>query len=394
MDPRPLIVQVVNSLGTGGVENGVVNLVNRLPAERYRFAIVTLRPVWSLRARIRRPGVPCLSVGKREGNDPLLPLRLSLLFRRLGPALVHTRNWSTIEGVFAARLAGVPGVVHGEHGVNADEVPVMKRRRVAGRRILYRLADRIVAVSDSLLQGILRRVGPARGKVTVIENGVDTERFRVRRSRRPFRIRLGLPARGRWIGSVGRLDPVKGYPVLVRAFARLRPLRPDLRLVIVGEGPAREPLLDLARDLGGGDRVILPGPREAPEEVYPAFDVFALPSRSEGLSNTLLEAGASGLPLVATRVGGNLRVVEEGVTGRLVPAGDAEALAAALGEILDHPPLRRRMGRAARLRTEEHFGLPRMIRAYDSLYRDVLSARPGSRRLPGAAAAHPRSPAL
>ena len=347
-----------------------MNLLNSLPEEEYRFTIVTLTPGWDLRSRIRRPDVPTVCLGIRPGRDLSLVPRLVALFRRIRPDLLHTRNWPTIEGVAAGRLAGIRRIVHGEHGVNLDEADGLVRRRALGRRAAYPLVDRVIAVSEAVRDRIRRRTGAAPSKVVAIPNGVDTELF-LPGDGAAARQRLGLSAANRVIGAVGRLDPVKDHATLFRAFAELAPARPDLRLVLVGDGPHSGDLRVLARELDLADRILMAGARDDLPDLLRAFDVFALPSRTEGLSNTLLEALASGIPAVATRVGGNPEVLD-GVGGALVPPADPAALAEAVAALLDDPAARARAGREGRERVVRRFSLPAMTDAYDRLYRELL----------------------
>ena len=176
------------------------------------------------------------------------------------------------------------------------------------------------------------------------------------------------------ICTVGRLDPVKDQVGLVRAFAGLVPAHPEAVLVIAGDGPCRDELARVIAELGVADRVRLLGECRDVPGVLAAADVFALPSIAEGMSNTLLEAMAAGLPVVATRVGGNPELVEDGVNGRLVPIREPVALREALASYLDDPHLRAMHGKASRQRAVECFSLERMCQDYTDLYRRLLPA--------------------
>jgi glycosyltransferase involved in cell wall biosynthesis len=182
------------------------------------------------------------------------------------------------------------------------------------------------------------------------------------------------------VGTVGRLQPVKDQLTLIRAFARLlkQPGAPhaELRLVIVGDGPSRAQLEDAIRTAGLNGRVWLAGAREDVAELMQHFDLFVLSSLSEGISNTVLEAMASALPVVATRVGGNAELVIDGSTGALVPPGDEAALAAAIGTYCSQPSLAREHGAAGRRRIEEVFSVQSMVAAYDAVYDKLLPTRP------------------
>lgn len=373
--PVPLIAHIIHRLDYGGLENGLVNLINRMPPERYRHAILCLTDYNpEFRRRIQRPGVEVFSLHKRPGHDFGLYRRCWAQLRRLRPAIVHTRGLATLEMQLPAWLAGVRARVHGEHGWDAQAGSEPRRRRQL-RRICNPLVQHYIALSDELAAYLEQAVGVSPARVTRIINGVDSERFHPGQDRSP--LPPGFAPPGTWvIGTVGRLERVKDHLNLVQAFIRLAETMPDarqrLRLVMIGEGstrPALETLLDAA---GLRHLAWLPGARDDVPELLRAMDVFALPSQAEGISNTILEAMACGLPVVATAVGGNPELVVEGETGRLVPANHPEELAAALGELLDDPQRMNADGAAGRRRVEKCFSMDAMTAAYLQVYDAVL----------------------
>lgn len=368
---RPLVVHVVNSLAVGGLENGVINLVNSTGGDLHH-AIVCLIEEGAMRSRLR-PEIPVFVLGKRPGQDPGAFVRLVALLRRLRPAIVHSRNWAAFDAVPAARLAGVRRVVHGEHGRDIHDPEGRNAKRNWIRRRCAPMVSHFVAVSRDLERWLRESVRVPADRVSTIPNGVDLSRF-VQAGRLQAREGLGLVPEAPVICTVGRLDPVKDQVGLVRAFAGLLPAHPEATLVIAGEGPCRDGLARVSVDLGVANRVRLLGECRDVPGVLNAADVFALPSIAEGMSNTVLEAMASGLPVVATRVGGNPELVEDDVTGRLVPIRDPAALREALAAYLDDPHLRAMHGKASRQRVVECFSLERMCRDYTDLYRRLLPA--------------------
>jgi sugar transferase (PEP-CTERM/EpsH1 system associated) len=370
VDERPVIVHAVHSLAVGGLENGVVNLVNATEP-MFRHVIVCMTTEGPMRERLR-PGVEVLALGKRPGHDLPAFVRLVRTLRRIRPAVVHSRNWAAFDAVPAARLARVPFVVHGEHGREMSDPHGRMGRRNRARRTLAPLVSRFVTVSEDLRRWLVEVVGVPPHKVTTIQNGVDLSRFG-HLERYPARLRLELSGDSVVVGTVGRLDPVKDQAGLIRAFATLAPSHPEAVLVIAGDGPCRPALTRLIEDLGMASRVHLLGARPDVPAVLAAMDLFVLPSIAEGISNTILEAMASGLPVVATRVGGNPELVEHGVGGALVPAQEPAALAAAMAAYLDEPGIRALHGKSSRQRAAERFGLERMCSAYAGLYRDLLA---------------------
>jgi sugar transferase (PEP-CTERM/EpsH1 system associated) len=321
--------------------------------------------------------VAYVSLDKSPGHlVPLYP-RLVRLFRELRPAVVHTRNLAALEAVVPARLARVPAVVHGEHGRDADDIDGRNARNLWTRRLFSPFVSRYVALSAELQRYLTDRVGVAPARITQIINGVDTASFTPRsRARSPID---GCPFTdpGHFIvGTVGRLDAVKDQTNLARAFVaalRRHPgARQRLRLAIVGDGPLRDEVLRVLAAADATPCAWLAGERHDVADVMRGLDCFVLPSLAEGISNTLLEAMASGLPVIATRVGGNAELMEEGLTGRLVPRADPEALATEILHYFDDPQLARRHGGAGRSLVEKRFSLDLMVRRYDELYSGVL----------------------
>lgn len=371
------VVHVLDSLAIGGMENGVVNVIN---AARHglRHTVVTMTADGPLSDRLPA-GVAVHCVAKRAGIDLRAIARLARLFRRLRPDVVHSRNWGAFDAVVAARLAGVRAVVHGEHGREASDPLGLNARRNRIRRVLGPLVSRFVTVSFDLRRWLVGTVGIPAGKVLTIHNGVDTARFSDGDPTEARRT-LGLPADAPVIGTVGRLDPVKDQAGLLAAFAAFPDSPSGPRLAIVGEGPCRQMLESEIARLHLTGRAHLCGERRDIPSVLKAFDVFALPSRAEGISNTILEAMATGLPVVATDVGGNPELVEPDVTGRLVPAADPAALETALRSYVSDPYLRAQHGKAGRERVLQHFSLERMAQAHTDLYASLHRSGRASRK--------------
>jgi sugar transferase (PEP-CTERM/EpsH1 system associated) len=392
---RPLIAHVVYRFDIGGLENGVVNLINRLPEASWRHAVVALTDVSPAFAkRVQRQDVQYLSVRKPPGHLLTLYPRLMRMFRELRPVVVHTRNLAALEAVVPAWAAGVPARIHGEHGRDAIDPDGTRRRYQWVRRVYSPFVSRYVAVSEDLERYLRDRVGIAADRIVQLYNGVDTERFHPVRDTDaaidgcPF----GRPQH--WlVGTVGRMDHVKDQSALARAFVlalRMHPgARDRMRLIMVGEGVLRAESERILDDSGVRDLAWFAGERDDIAGIMRGLDCFVLPSRGEGISNTILEAMASALPVVATNVGGNTELVEDGLTGRLIPAADPLALAQAILSYFEHPALGRRQGRAARHRVERTFSLDRMVDSYHQLYLAALrsgghaAARSGS-NLPSA----------
>jgi len=369
----PLIVHVIYRLGVGGLENGLVNLINRLPESRYRHAIISLTEVSDFRQRITRDDVACFELNKRPGNDVMILLKLWRLFRRLHPAIVHSRNLAALEAQLPAWLAGVPCRIHGEHGRDVYDMDGASHKYQWIRRLYQPLVTRYVPLSQELEDYLRDKVGVADAKIRPICNGVDVESFRPIEPRdREAVLPPGFAGPDCVLfGAVGRLEAIKDQLTLVRAFGEMCMRRREdnrLRLLLVGDGSLQAEVEALAESEGIRDRGWLAGSREDIAQLMSAMDVFVLPSLAEGISNTILEAMACGLPVVATRVGGNAELVIDGETGLLVARADPRAMADALLRYLDDDTLRNKHGRAARQRAVETFSIDGMVRNYQEIY--------------------------
>jgi sugar transferase (PEP-CTERM/EpsH1 system associated) len=371
-DPRPLVAHVVYRFDTGGLENGVVNLINHMPEDAYRHAVVALTEVTDFAQRIRRTGVQFVSLRKPPGQGLWQFPNWWQQIRRLAPAIVHTRNLGALEAQVPAALAGVPVRIHGEHGRDMSDPDGSRRRYQWVRRAYSPLVHRYVALSRDLADYLTGPVGIGRARVTQICNGVDVTRFSVDWFGQPQEIPgcPFLPHDHLIVGTVGRMQAEKDQVTLVRAFHQALGRQPRLRLVLVGDGPLRAAVEAEVRALGLQDHVWLAGMRSDVPVVLRGLHVFVLPSRAEGISNTVLEAMASGLPVLATSVGGNAELVVHGQTGLLVPPADPGAMADALASMVAEGRYLA-MGRAGRERVVQRFSLQAMVNSYRLLYDEL-----------------------
>ena len=378
-DNRPCIAHVVYRFDVGGLENGVVNLVNHLPTESYRHAIVALTEVADFRGRIGRDDVEFFAMHKPPGHGVRLYPRLFRLFRNLAPAIVHTRNLAALEATVPAWLAGVPIRVHGEHGRDVGDLDGSNRKYQRIRRLYRPFVSHYVALSRDLADYLRGPIGVAPTRIAQIYNGVDSARFAPAPHSRPPIDGCPFTAPDLWlVGTVGRMQDVKDQVTLAEAFVRAVQNHPSgkrLRLVMVGDGPLRDRVERLLGAAGLREQAWLPGERSDVPDILRGLDCFALPSLAEGVSNTILEAMATRVPIVATRVGGNPELIQEGVTGRLVPSADAEAMATAILAYFDDPATARQHARGARQAAVQRFSLDRMVGDYLSLYEGLLRGR-------------------
>jgi sugar transferase (PEP-CTERM/EpsH1 system associated) len=384
LDKRPLVLHVVYRFDTGGLENGVVNLINHMPVDAYRHAILALTEVTDFRDRIHRSGVDFHSLHKPPGHGVWQYGKLFRLFRRLRPAIVHSRNLAALEVQAPAWVAGVPVRIHGEHGRDVEDLDGSNVTYQRVRRLYKPFVHHYMALSRDLDAYLVDKVRVPQKKITQAYNGVDTDTFSPAENG-PLSI-AGCPfsPEQHWLlGTVGRMQTVKDQVMLARAFVHALLAAPELksrlRLVMVGEGPLREQAQHVLNAAGVGHLAWLPGARNDVAEIMRGLHAFALPSLAEGISNTILEAMASGLPVIATDVGGNADLVAHGQTGYIVPAASPEAMAEQLLWLASNPDAAQIMGQAGRQRVLNSFSMQAMVSTYQGVY-DQQLARKGLNR--------------
>ncbi len=356
------IVHVLSSFGVGGQERVALDLAIGQRARGHTVTALSLAPPpdGAMVDEFRDHGIAVGRVAKRGGLDPTLVPRLAKALRELRADVVHTHNpLPLIYGAPAARLIGA-AAIHTKHGIN----PGSRGHRLL-RRAAARLTHAFVAVSDTTAAQARAQHDAPEDRLHTIANGIRLDRYRPdAEARAAARVELGLG--DAWVvGTVGRLDPYKHQALLVRAIAPL--LSSRVRLVIVGEGPSRADVEAEVARLAEPRWVVMTGRRMDVPRLMPAFDVFALSSKSEGLPLVVPEAMAAGLPIVTTAVGGLPGVVDDGQTGMLVPV-DELALRAALERLADDHAHARAMGARAREVALDRFSSDRMVDAYLELY--------------------------
>lgn len=363
-------MHVVDHLGKGGLENGLVNLIEHLDPTRFEHVVYAIRRLGPNADRLSANGIQVICQGKKD-TDSIIQLRaLARGIRQVRPDIVHSRNWAAVEAVPAARCFHGCAVVHSEHGLERDAGANEPWRRNWFRRLAYELADRVLSVSYHLRDLHARRTGFAADRISVIHNGVDGQRFFPDQGmRRAARQELGIADGEFCIGCVGNLLPVKDHATVLKALEALWTDLKAWRLLIVGEGPERAALERFIRDHPDWKaRVTLLGTSTRIPELLNALDLYVLPSIAEGISNSLLEAMSSGLPVIATDTGGNTEVVTDGKSGFLFPVGDFRRLRELILMLHADDELRRELGQGARLRVEEEFSIDSMVFKYDQIY--------------------------
>lgn len=359
------VMHLVQGLDVGGLEMMVVSLAKRLDRERYRPAICCFDCVGPLADEVALQGVDVFLVKRRSGVDVSYIFKLARFLRRQNTQVLHLHNPTAFfYGALAGRLARISRIIYTEHGRDFSR----SRKVQLADRMLSQLVNAVVSVAEWGRRYLVTQEGIDPRRIITIYNGVDAGKLAPRRDRAQMRRELGLRDDDAVVGIVARLDPIKNHRCLLHAVAGLVAEIPELRLLIVGEGPMRTELEVLTGALGLQSQVRFLGCRNDIGDLLNAMDIFVLASLSEGLSLTLIEACIAGRPIVATDVGGNAEVVAHGVNGLLVPPDDPGALAAAIRALTQDWATAAHMGTMGRRRFEERFTLDRMVRRYEALY--------------------------
>ena len=369
---RIRIVYVVHTLRLAGLENVVVSLANCMEPSLFECTIVSLASQDPLQNKVHTERVKVVSFEKKEGNNPRLIYQLCRFLCQERPHIVQTHNWGTLlEGVLAAKLAGVPIVIHAERGT-IDR----RRRNLFIQRCLLRTVHQVLSVSEAHRRRLADSTGFPYERIKPIPNGVDVSLFYPRSTEKQrIRRNIGLEPTPIYIGTVANLRPVKNQALLLRVGSRICRTHENVRFVFAGDGPLKEQLVALAAELGISAKVRFLGARADIPEVLNALDIFVLPSLSEGMPNAVLEAMASGLPVVATRVGGVPELIEDGNTGVLIPSEDEKQLETVLENLLRYYTKRLALGEKGRQHVLEYFRLDRMVNEYQDLYHSLVVGR-------------------
>ena len=364
---------VLHVMNVAGAEVLVAETIRRLGA-RIEPVIFCIDEIGALGHRMRAEGVNVMAFHRRPGVDLGIAWRMAAEIRARALDVVHAHQYTPFfYGSIAASLSRVrPRIIFTEHGRHFPDI-VSPKRWVLNRIVFDRLADEVNAVCEFSARALRDKDGFTCRAIEVIPNGVDLPRYSTA-DRTTSRAELGLDAQRRYIATVARFHPVKDHRTLLNGFAEVVRLRPDVDLLLVGDGPLRPDLERLCAELGIADRVRFMGVRDDVASILRASDVFALTSVSEAASITLLEAMASELPVVVTAVGGNPEIVREGIDGFLVPRRSSAGVTRALLRILGDGAMAAAMGRAGADRVRAKFTLDNTIGRYYTLYTGAAAA--------------------
>jgi glycosyltransferase involved in cell wall biosynthesis len=358
------IEMVLPVLHRAGMENVTAVLARGLAARGHEVGFTCIEGPGDLGLDLRQEGFRVAVVAAPGLRPNVLPWEFKRWFRKVAPDVVHAHSGIWLKAAQGARWARVPRVTFTLHGISPSEPWYMRHYS----RMAARSTDDVVAVSASLGEHLRNVVHVARDRVHVIPNGVSTREFCTGPRSPEFRRHLGIPADASVVGSVARLHPVKNHALLIAAFARLRQQRPDAFLLLVGDGPCRQEIERDVADRGLSTAVHITGVISPTAPLFREMDVFVLSSHIEGTSISALEAMASGVPVVATAVGGNPVLLGHGQRGLLAPAGDAAALMEAMNTLLQDETLRVRVTAAAAEAVSREYSEENMVTRYELLY--------------------------
>ncbi len=372
------VLFVITGLAYGGAETQVVHLATQLKMRGWEIRVVTLIPPKAYGEELETAGIPVVSLNIRNKfPDPRPIFRLACLIRTWQPHIVHSHM---VHANLFARITRIftpmPVLICTAHNINEKGRKGSGRLREWTYRLTDPLCDLTTQVSQVGLERYIRVGAVPREKIRYIPNGVDTERFRPDSAvRARLREELGLRDAFVWL-AVGRFEKPKDYPTMLQAFAQVLEGQREAVLLVAGDGPLRPAMEELAHELGIAERVRFLGIRRDVPELMNTADAYLMSSSWEGMPMVLLEASATGLPIVATHVGGNPEIVLDGKTGFLVPSKNPKALAQAMLRLMSIPEReRQKMGEAARRHIEANFSLDRVVEQWEILYRELLSKK-------------------
>ncbi len=368
------IGHIIYAFNDGGMERGIVNLINHGDQQQFRHVIICLTEAGSFSKLLRSPDCSLIELHKRSGNDWRLPWVIARVARQHGIDILHARGWPTLlETAIGARFAGIPATVYAFHGRTMDELGANDIRRQLVQSIFIRSYQRVITLNSQMQLELARESYLSLAMIQIIANGVDVDHFSPRKDRTTLRSKFGLPNDRFILGSIARLDRVKNHDVILKAFHRIKNSGFKAFLLIVGEGPARAVIQNTISMLGLNADVLLFGFSNCVSELLNCMDAYIQSSFYEGFSNTVLEAMACALPVLATKVGGTVDVISDKREGFFFEPADDRGLASLTIQLINNPVLRRDLGKRGRIRAVDCFPVEKMVNSYQNLYRDLMT---------------------
>lgn len=383
MSKKIKIAYVLNSLQHGGVERYVLDLYKNIDRSKFEPFLIGLRQTKSpMEEELQKENIEVLFLPRAVGKDFKIYSRLAKTLQNKRIDLVHSNNWGTyLESAIACKIAGIKHI-HVQHGLEFNEANrygFLKYNAVKlTRRLLKNFTYRYLSVSQIGKKYLSDEWHIDEAKIRVIHNGIDESKFSFSsQKRKNYRKQLSLDDDHFAIGAVGRFHPVKNFPLLIEAMGRLKNSAPSARLFIIG-GSTASPLYPALQkqvdELDLNSTVTFLFKRNDIADILNAFDSFVLPSKSEGLSLSILEALSTAIPVIASRVGGNPELIDEGKNGLLFESENADELSKAIRTLIENPGIQKSMRKLARQTVVDHFTHSGMINKYNQTYADIFSS--------------------
>ncbi len=356
-----------------GTERKVIQLLNKIDRNRFIPSMVSMTDFWEKRSDYLSQDIICFALNKKEGIHFTLVFKLAKIFRKNNISIVHSHNWPTLfHTVLAAKMARVPVIIHGEHGRDTKELDRSWKRTLIKKK-LFQLVNKMVVVAEDLKQILKNEYGVNESKIEFIPNGVDIDRFEVSRFPDNVQEKYNIRPSTKVIATIAKLRPVKDIPTLIKAFRIIYNKVNDSKLIIAGSTDGGhekwlQEVKNLIRSYNLEHTVLFPGNIANIPEFLSVVDVYVNSSVSEGMSNTILEAMTARVPVVASRVGGNVELVRNGETGYLFKVEDEHDCADKVLKILQDPFLRKKMGENARRIIEEQYDIKSMVKHNEDIY--------------------------
>lgn len=362
------IAHLTFDMRIGGAEQVILNLVENTDPKYFNVSVLCInQPVGQFGKQLQKKGYQLNAFNRKPGFDISLILQVRAYILKNNIDVLHCHQYTPyVYGVFAAFLSKCK-VIFTEHGRFFPDQ--RKRKRVLINPLLNLITDRVTAISEATRDALVAYENFSHKKIQVIYNGLDDTKF-INPTHSSLKQQLGLQNCNHILGTIARLDPIKNQKMMINALQQIIIHFPDTVLVIVGDGPERESLESLVSELELKGRVVFTGFREDTQLFYQIFTVFLLTSFSEGTAMTLLESMASGIPCIATDVGGNPEIVKDRETGLIIPNDDINALAKAVIDLFRNPALAVKYGKAGRKLFKETFTVQKMVNSFEKLYND------------------------
>jgi L-malate glycosyltransferase len=369
---NPKLLHIVNSLNPGGAERLAVQMSQAFAGE-FDVSVVCLDEPGLWAAGLRRQGIPVYCLYRQSGLDISVALKLAQYCLRHRVDIIHAHQCTPwIYAALSRLVYGSPRLLLEEHGRFFPEV-TNRKRVFFNKTVIRHLTHRFIAVSEDVRNRLVEYEGLPFDQIEVVYNGVVPDPLLDSTERDSLRQSFGIGADDFVVGTVGRFDPIKNLPMLLKGIAGAREKNVSIRGLLVGNGPAFEQVGKLRDYLGLSEVVAMPGHREAAHQSIQCMDLFVLSSFSEGTSMALLEAIAAGVPVAVTGVGGNPEVVMGGQTGWVVGSDSVADLKKAILEAVSHPQKARQFAESGRLRFDERFTREKMLQGYRRIYAEMLN---------------------